>query len=248
MAEEIDSFEQSERARQWLQQNGGSIVVGILLGLAVLLGWQRWQQSQVNHRAEALLKFEEFQAAIDKQDGELATKLADDLRKNFSGSTHASLAALEQAETAITGGKIDDAVIFLEFVAKDGKPAGVRTVAELRLGRLHIAKGEAQKALDRMNKLTAKGFEAEIATIKGDAYIALGNLTEARKQFDIALASTDSAAPQRRTLEVKRDDVIASIESPPAAEAAPAAAPAPEAATEPAAPEAAPKPATTEQG
>ena len=52
----IDAHEQSEQARQWLQKNGSSIIMGILLGLAVLLGWQRWQQSSVNHRADAMLK------------------------------------------------------------------------------------------------------------------------------------------------------------------------------------------------
>ncbi len=236
MADELDSIEQSERARQWLQKNGGSIVVGILLGLAILLGWQRWQQSQVNHRAEALLKFEEFQAAVDKQDVELATKLAADLRKNFSNAPHASLAALEQAETAATAGKIDEAIGFLEFVSKDGKPDGVRTVAALRMARLLISKGEAQKALDRLRTMAAKGFEAEIATVKGDAYVALGQLSEARGEFDKALAATDSAAPQRRTLEIKRDDLIASIESAPAAaltpEAEAAPAPVPEASVE----------------
>jgi predicted negative regulator of RcsB-dependent stress response len=244
MAEEIDSYEQSERARQWLQQNGGSIVVGILLGLAVLLGWQRWQQSQVNHRAEALLKYEDFQSAVDKQDAELASKLAEDLRKNFSGTAHAALAALEQAEVAMTGGKIDEALTFLEFAAKDGKPDGVRTIAEIRLARLLIAKGEAQRALDRLNKVAVKGFEAEVATVKSDAYLALNNLPEARKALDVALAGTDSAAPQRRSLEIKRDDLIASMDSP-----APATAPAPAAEKEAApAPEAAPAEAETEQG
>jgi len=91
----IDAHEQSERARQWLQQNGSSIVIGILLGLAVLLGWQRWQQSGVSHRAEAMVKFDELQAAVDKDDAELALKLGDDLRKNYADTAHSALAALE---------------------------------------------------------------------------------------------------------------------------------------------------------
>ncbi len=48
-----DDYEQGERVQQWLRQNGLSIVVGIVIGLVAIFGWQQWRKHQVNHQAAA---------------------------------------------------------------------------------------------------------------------------------------------------------------------------------------------------
>lgn len=207
----IDAHEQSERARQWLQQNGSSIVIGVLLGLAVLMGWQRWQQSGVSHRAEALAKFEQLEEAAGKDDQELVGKLVDDLRHNYSDTAHAGLAALEQAEMLLKGGKLDEAESALKFAADSSKQASIRSIAATRLARVQIARAEPQKALDTLKTVTLEGYAAEVDAIRGDAYAALGKTDEAVKAYDAALAATDVAAPQRRTIEVKRDDLKSGV-------------------------------------
>ena len=230
----IDAHEQSEQARKWLQQNGSSIVVGILLGLAVLLGWQRWQQSGVDHRAEALAKFEELQAAVDKEDTELAGKHLDDLRSNYEDTPHAALAALEQAEGLVKAGKLADAEALIRFAVDKGVPETVQSVARLRLARLLIARAEPQRALDALREIKIEGFTAEIENLRGDAFLALDKRAEALKAYEAALAATDVGSGQRKPLEVKRDDLAAGG-APAVAQAVPqaTAAPAPGTTTPP---------------
>ncbi|MBK8068455.1 MAG: tetratricopeptide repeat protein [Rhodanobacteraceae bacterium] len=231
----IDAHEQSERARQWLQKNGSSIVIGILLGLAVLLGWQRWQQSGVNHRAEALVKFDDLQAAVDKDDKELASKLVEDLRKNYADTTHAALGALELAEMQLKGGQVPEAESSLRFVVDNAQTDSLRAIASLRLARVLLARGEAQSALDALKPIAVEHYVAERNEVRGDALLALGKNNDALKAYNDALAAMDVAAQARRTLEAKRDDLAAG--GAPATAAAPAAAvaPAAPAAIEPAA-------------
>ena len=238
----IDAHEQSEQARQWLQKNGSSIIMGILLGLAVLLGWQRWQQSSVNHRADAMVKFDDLQAAIDKDDQELAGKLVEDLRKNFGDTPHAALAALELAEMQLKAAKLPEAESSLRFAADQGESASLKSIASLRLARLLLGRGEAQKALEAINAMPDDSYVAEREQVRGDALLALGRKEDARKAYDTALAAMDVAAQQRRTLEAKRDDVAAGgpVVTAPATPVAPAA-------QEPAAPVAA-EPVSAEQG
>lgn len=232
----IDAHEQSERARQWLQQNGSSIVIGILIGLAVLLGWQRWQQSGVSHRAEAMAKFDDLQSAVDKDDAELAGKLVEDLRKNYGDTPHAALGSMELAELLLKAGKAPEAEAQMRLAAETDRAPGVKAVAALRLARLQLARGEAQLALDTLKSVPAAAFVAETAQVRGDALLALGKTDDAHKAYNDALAAMDVAAQGRRTLEAKRDDLAAGI--------APAPAPAAEApAAEPAAPAAADAPA-----
>ncbi len=223
----IDAHEQSEQARKWLQQNGSSIVVGVLLGLAVLLGWQRWQQSSVNHRAEAMVKFEDLQAAVDKKDDELAGKLVEDLRKNFGDTPHAALASLEHAESLVKAGKLEEAEAMVRFAVDKGVPESVQSVARLRLARLMLARGQAQAAIDVLKDVKLEGFEAQTEGLRGDALMALGKPDDARKAYDLALAATDVASSSRRMLEIKRDDLAAGAAPPaPAASVPPAAEPA----------------------
>ena len=54
----LDEHEQSERVRGWLRNNGGGLITGILLGLAVIGGWQWWQQHQAGARAEAGARYD----------------------------------------------------------------------------------------------------------------------------------------------------------------------------------------------
>jgi predicted negative regulator of RcsB-dependent stress response len=205
----IDAHEQSERARQWLQQNGSSIVVGVLLGIAVLLGWQRYQLSGVSHRAEAFVKYEDLRSAVDKEDQELAASLAEDLRKNFSDTPHAALAAMEMAEQQIKDGKLPEAESSLRFVSTDAGSEPLRAIASMRLARVLLTRGEAQKALDALKPVNSEAYTAERELVRGDALVALGQSEEARKAYDAALAAMDVAAQQRKMVEAKRDDLAA---------------------------------------
>ena len=42
----LNEHEQSELVRNWIRQNAGSILVGILIGLGLIVGWQQWQRMQ----------------------------------------------------------------------------------------------------------------------------------------------------------------------------------------------------------
>lgn len=121
----------------------------------------------------------------------------------------------------------------------------VELIAQLRLARLLLGRGEAQKALNAINALAADGYVAEREQVRGDALLALGRADEARKAYDAALAVMDVAAQQRRTLEARRDDVAAGgpVVTAPAAPATPVA----PAEQEPAAPAVA-EPAPAKQG
>jgi predicted negative regulator of RcsB-dependent stress response len=207
MADEYDAHEQSERARQWLQKNGGSIAIGVLLGLAALLGWQRWQAVGVNHRAEALMKFEQLSEAAEKGDQELVDKLLADLRKNYADTPHAVLAAMKDGESLVKAGKTEEAAGMLRAAARDADSPAIAAIASLRLARVEIARGNAQAALDALAAIKAEGYTAEIEHLRGDALDALGRTEEARKAYEAALAATDVAASQRRLLEAKRDDI-----------------------------------------
>jgi len=75
--------------------------------------------------------------------------------------------------------------------------------AQLRLARVILARGEAQRALALLDTLRPGAFEAEHAEIRGDALVALGQLTEAQASFQAALQAGSTST----TLQMKLDDL-----------------------------------------
>ena len=55
--DQIDEYEQGERVRAWLRNNGSSLIGGVALGLACLGGWQWWQGQQANEKVQAAIEF-----------------------------------------------------------------------------------------------------------------------------------------------------------------------------------------------
>ena len=57
--DQIDEYEQGERVRAWLRNNGSSLIGGVALGLACLGGWQWWQGQQANEKVQAAIELME---------------------------------------------------------------------------------------------------------------------------------------------------------------------------------------------
>lgn len=189
----LDEHEQGERVRSWLRSNAGGLIGGILLGLAVVGGWQWWQKHRYQQQAQAGERFdaavETLQAGgIDKGRSQVAA---------LQGTGYATLAALSMAKAQVEAGDAAAAITTLRAV--HGKDADLDPVVEQRLARLLIDAGKSSEAMGLLADADgAGGLEA-----RGDAEFAAGKLDAARESYRKALAATDVASPQRRLLELK---------------------------------------------
>lgn len=191
----LDEHEQSRRVQEWLRRNGGGLIGGILLGLAVVYGWKFWQQRQSqSHMREA----DTFQAALDavEHDGAKAgPKVA-----ALPAGMYRSLAAL-QLSKAQADAK-DDAAAIATLRGAMPDDAALRTVFEHRIAQLLIDSG---KPADAVKSLT--GSDARSLQLRGDAQFALGQVDAARDTYRKALAVTEVGSPERRLLELKYTQV-----------------------------------------
>ena len=48
----LDEHEQGEKVRSWLRENGIGLIGGVILGLALIGGWQWWQRQQDSRRMQ----------------------------------------------------------------------------------------------------------------------------------------------------------------------------------------------------
>lgn len=221
--DDLDEHEQGERVRQWLRQNGGSIILGIGAGIAALAGYQYWQVMQKERVAAAQAAYQALLDAETREDADAVKAAAAQVRNEFAGTPYAAFAAFTEARDALKKSDLEAAEAALAAAtAKSSGLAALDQLAAIRLAQVKLAKGDAQGALDLLAKVDSEGYKALVGELRGDALVALGNRTEAHAAYEDALATLDAGSPQRTFVEMKRDDLAAAA---PAA-AAPSAAPA----------------------
>ena len=194
----LDEHEQGERVRTWLRNNGAGLIGGVVLGLALIGGWQWWQKQREQQRLAA---GEQFQTVVDSLEAK-NLKRAQPQAAALPEGTYATLASLELAKAQVEAGQRDAAIATLRAV-KPADPA-LAAIATARLARLLIDSGKAQDALAL---LPPRSDDATVQQVRGDALHALGQDEQARAAYEQALTRLEIGAPQRPVVELKLSEV-----------------------------------------
>lgn len=196
----LDEHEQSERVRGWLRQNGAGLIGGVVLGLAVIAGWQWWQQQKEVASAAAGERFQAAIKAVESNDLKKAQPIVAALGKD--GPAYATLASLQLAKAQVDAGQRDAAITTLRAIRSEDPALSV--VVQSRLARLLTGAGKPAEALKVLGDTPQAAAALEA---RGDAFTALGKREDARAAYAQALAKLDVGAPQRRLVELKLTEV-----------------------------------------
>ena len=202
----VDEYEQGERVRTWLRNNGSSLIGGVVLGLASLGGWQWWQGQQEQQKLRAADEYYAFSRALEDSNESKASAHAMALAKDYARTPFPAMAALRRAEHLHSAGKADEALAVLDAVDAEHLDALLAELVQLRAARLLLVMDRAEDALSRLDAIASGSYPAVAEEIRGDAEMALGRRDAARAAYEKALASLDIAAPTRPMVEMKLTD------------------------------------------
>jgi predicted negative regulator of RcsB-dependent stress response len=199
----MDEHEQGERVRAWLRENGASILTGIALGIAGIVGWQWWGNSQATHRAAASAQYLALGKAIEANDRDGQQAIMASLRGEFAKTPYAILGAFDMADQQLLGGETQAAVQTLRDALAAVENPALKALGEARLARALIAAGDAEGALTVIGD-AERGSEHEL---RGDALRALGRKEDAVAAYRKALETYADGIPTRRMVEMKLLDL-----------------------------------------
>lgn len=202
-----DDYEQGERVQEWLRSNGVAIVVGIVIGLALIFGYRQWTKHQANEHAEAANQYQLIQSAYASDQQIQAGTLTDSLLKNHADSAYAVFAASLRAQHQLDAGKAEDAVKSLQWAVQHAREKPLQALSRLRLARAELAAGKAKQAVATLEAMPEGDYSAMTAELRGDAQVKLGHVDEANKAYQSALSAFDADAPQRRIVQMKIDNL-----------------------------------------
>lgn len=207
-----DDYEQSERVQEWLRHNGVAIIVGIVIGLALIFGYRQWDVHRSNARIEAASQFELIRQSLDAGKMSEADTLTDSLQENHADSAYAVFAVTLRAQRQIDADKADKAVASLQWAVEHAKSEPLKNLTRIRLARVQLDTGKADQALATLKAIPTSAYEGMTAELRGDAQVKQGHKNEAAKSYKQALAVYKPDEPQRHTLEMKIDSLAATTD------------------------------------
>ena len=202
--------EDLERAKAFWNENGRSIIAGIVLGVSAIggyNGWQFWQKSQ-GESASTL-----FQNMQDENVNFKAAKgLADDLANDYAKTPYAVHAALLLAKKAVEAKDFDEAIERLRWANSNAEDDGLKHIAGIRLAMVHLAKGDADSVLklaaeSKANEIGGEQFVSRYAELRGDAFVLKQDTEAAREAYQQSLQSLTGGATNRSLLQLKIDNL-----------------------------------------
>ena len=131
--------EKLAEVKKWWGENGGSIITGVVLGLALLFGGKAWFAYQERNAETASNIYTLLMNAQESGNHQMLTEKAGVLIADYTGTPYATLAALALAKMNIEAGELAAARSHFQWVIDNTDSAVMRDTARLRMTRVMIA-------------------------------------------------------------------------------------------------------------
>ncbi|MDC9728260.1 MAG: tetratricopeptide repeat protein [Methyloprofundus sp.] len=204
--------EQVAAIKDWWKINGTSIISGIVAAIVIVGGWNFWQNYQQDKMLQASTVYEQLLKANKEQAVESVDKSAEQLKVNYAGTAYGAYALLFQAKAKVEANDLAAASALLQQAIDTSSDDELKHVARGRLVRVLLADGQYEQGLQiiaNVDQANLGGFEGIYEELKGDLYVAMSRIGEARTAYQAALTAGKSSP----LLQFKLDDLTAADDS-----------------------------------
>lgn len=222
MVEHQTDEEQAEALKQWLNENGKSLVVGLVVSLAAVFGYQSWQTTTIEKGEAVSVIYQDLVELVDISPLEEFTQeqestlrhLANTLKKEHEGTSYSVFAALHLAKLAVDDHDLDAAEQELSWALDHASDEAVEHIVRQRLSRVLLSKDEPERAQEVISTAQEASYSSSYEEIKGDVYLQLDQKSKAREAYQKAMDSMVEGASSP-ILEMKLSDLsLAEVDAP----------------------------------
>jgi predicted negative regulator of RcsB-dependent stress response len=201
--------EQLAQIKDWWQRNGKPLVLGAVIALVLVFGWQFWQKHQINQAQIASVVYQQLLgAALESGEADAAevSRLGNLLKKDFAGTHYAQYGSLFVAKVAVESGRLDEAASELRAIVDKPADKTLDELARQRLARVLAAQDKADEAIKLLDGKVDAAFVASREELRGDLLVQLGRNDEAHAAYSKAKESLSQDAAIGG-LQMKLDDL-----------------------------------------
>ena len=191
MVDIIEGYETEEQQvdaiKSWWKENGNTLIIAAVVGLAGLWGWRFYNESVITGQEEASQAYSDMLVKFESKGPEAGL---DDIRTFIAANqdnNYGVLASLLLAKEAVQ--QKDFTLAKAQFVQlqSQNEYAPLNDVINLRLARVEAQLGEYEQALQTLTLITEPSFLAKANQVKGTIYLKMGDIEKARSAFQEAV-------------------------------------------------------------
>jgi len=179
-----------------------------VVGIVLIVSWNVWESNVKEKASQASALYDQLQISFSKENIESVQKLTEKMNQEHGDSAYATYSALLLAKIKVQQNDIEAAKLILETQMNTADSNALRNIARLRFVKLLQTTGDNEKGLQLISEVdqaSIKGFSASYDELKGDLYVVLDRLGEARTAYQSALR----AGAKSPLLQFKLDDIAA---------------------------------------
>lgn len=192
--------QQVDAIKQFWKDYGTSIIVGAVVGLGGLYGWNTYSDMKIEAAENASEAFQTLTAQAANPQGLIAA--ADAFAAEHSQDGYQALLDMMVAKSAVDSGDYAKAETALAAVIASKPGAGLVSVATLRLARLQAEQEHLGMALSTLEQVTDEAFVAQREELKGDFLVRQGELDQARVAYQAAVDNGGAATSPALTMKL----------------------------------------------
>ena len=197
--EDLSEKEQIEAVRNWWSENGNFVIGGVVVGVAIIFGWNSWQANIANTEITASTLFEDVMDSAARGRLDPAVEAGEALFRDYDETAYADQARLALARLYMDSGRDQDAADVLEPLANHAGGDELALVARLRLAKILLYQDKADEVIGLIEGQPESAFSARFNEVLGDAYVAAGRYEEAEAAYITALNDN----PVARTVDIQ---------------------------------------------
>ena len=195
--------QQEEAIKRFLKENGTSLVIGAVIGLAGIYGWNYYQKSQIDQMAQESLAFSQVTKTLASPEASLdqASKFV----AEHADTQYSQLTQLLMVKALVEKKEFDQATTILKQVVASNVEQTVKSIAFMRLARIEMMQLRNDDALATLAKLNDSAFDVQKNELKGDIFLAQGDQVKARSAYQSAMDAAGDLP--KGMLEMKLNDL-----------------------------------------
>lgn len=210
MSDYLSEEEQVERIKTWWQQNGTTLIVGVVLVVAGVVGYRWYESYSAEQAAAASDLYEDYVAASADVDDRAA--VLEEIASKIPDSGYAVLARLDAGAKAFADDDIDGAIGHLSAALDAASGGPLDGLVRLRLARALQEAERTDEALAELRRVKGKGYESLAAELRGDILYSQGDRAGAAVAYRVA-GDLTGEGEMRPLLQLKIDNTANSADS-----------------------------------
>ena len=210
MADDLTDEEQAERLKRWWDANGTSLVIGVLLAVAAVVGWRMYQgyaQDRADAASDAFGAYVAARNAAESTEEQLAI-----LDTDFEGTSYHVFTLLYRAADEVEAEDWEEALALLERAAQLAETDTLTDMVRFRVAKVLYQLDRLDECETELAAITSTGLAAHVAELSGDVFVARGDLDQARIAYqagiDAARRDPTNVVPGVELMELKLASIV----------------------------------------